>query len=151
MKYSLQSIIIICFAIGLKSIASCLESNFITGAPADLHPLLGLDTIVVKKKVMIINTSSDHIDHHEINPHHINPHHIDHHHFDHHQIEMVEVVMGCETKNRYHIFDDQVSTFFRKDSRKKNHIYLILRRGRFFEQRRRLIGAQGFPFPLPPS
>jgi len=52
------------------------DSN-VPGAPADLHSLLGLDTLVVKKK-----------------------------------IEMVEVVLGCETKNRYHIFDSQVSSAF---------------------------------------
>ena len=28
----------------------------IAGAPADLHSLLGLDTLVVKKKVMVINS-----------------------------------------------------------------------------------------------
>ena len=68
------------------------ESIIITGAPADLHPLMGLDTIVVKKKVTtIINSSSLY-------------------HIIHHQIEMVEVVLGCETKNRYHIFDSQVSS-----------------------------------------
>jgi len=53
------------------------DSN-VPGAPADLHSLLGLDTLVVKKK-----------------------------------IEMVEVVLGCETKNRYHIFDSQDKELFR--------------------------------------
>jgi len=52
--------------------------GIVPGAPAQLHPLLGLDTIVVKKK-----------------------------------IEMVEVVLGCETKNRYHIFDSQERELFR--------------------------------------
>ena len=28
----------------------------IAGAPADLHSLLGLDTLVVKKKVMVFNS-----------------------------------------------------------------------------------------------
>jgi len=50
----------------------------VPGAPADLHILAGLDTLVVKKK-----------------------------------IEMIEVVLGCETKNRYHIFDAQEQELFR--------------------------------------
>ena len=96
----------------------------IAGAPADLHSLLGLDTLVVKKKVMVINSEFNQVDPPSIVfQYYFSPNSVFNlskqlirvtgQHYDHNlQIEMVEVVLGCETKNRYHIFDSQVSSAF---------------------------------------
>ena len=70
------------------------------GAPADLHILAGLDTLVVKKKIEMMEVILQSI--RLANP--IIPYIKQ---MESHKL-IFKVVLGCETKNRYHIFDAQV-------------------------------------------